>query len=100
MRCANCGHSWYQDVSYADAPAEEPAPPPEEVTPATAARTGGDGGCPAPRPAFRFSQRRPSWTSRRRSRPATTPSRTVHRSARRCAAAAACARSPASPRGC
>lgn len=32
VRCANCGHSWYQDVAYADEPEEEeppaPAPPP------------------------------------------------------------------------
>ncbi|MFK3889616.1 MJ0042-type zinc finger domain-containing protein [Sphingomonas sp. NPDC079357] len=26
VRCANCGHSWYQDVSYADEPEQEEAP--------------------------------------------------------------------------
>ena len=33
VRCANCGHSWYQDVSYDDTPAEEAASSPEEVPP-------------------------------------------------------------------
>lgn len=44
VRCANCGHSWYQDVSYADepedveisAPVAEPAPPPPAATPSPA----------------------------------------------------------------
>lgn len=37
VRCANCGHSWYQDVAYADEPEEaEPddAPPPPAADPA------------------------------------------------------------------
>jgi predicted Zn finger-like uncharacterized protein len=33
VRCANCGHSWYQDVSYVEEPAEEAAPPPADVAP-------------------------------------------------------------------
>lgn len=45
VRCANCGHSWYQDVAYADEPEEEveaepppaPPPPPEPVAVAPAA---------------------------------------------------------------
>ncbi|GAA4215691.1 hypothetical protein GCM10022253_10710 [Sphingomonas endophytica] len=38
VRCANCGHSWYQDVSYADEPeeAELPAPVEEAVPPVAA----------------------------------------------------------------
>ncbi|WP_394648756.1 MJ0042-type zinc finger domain-containing protein [uncultured Sphingomonas sp.] len=35
VRCANCGHSWYQDVAYADEPEEEPvaADPPSPIPP-------------------------------------------------------------------
>lgn len=40
VRCANCGHSWYQDVSYDDTPVEKVAAPAEEATP------------PAPEPAI------------------------------------------------
>ncbi|VXC94069.1 MJ0042-type zinc finger domain-containing protein [Sphingomonas sp. 8AM] len=56
VRCANCSHSWYQDVSYADEPEEaeaadafvEPAPPAAPVPVPAAAPVFADASPPPP----------------------------------------------------
>jgi predicted Zn finger-like uncharacterized protein len=57
VRCANCGHSWYQDVAYADEPEDEEdeapaAPPAPEPSPAPQPASIAETPAPPPPPAL------------------------------------------------
>lgn len=55
VRCANCGHSWFQDVAYADEPEEaivEAAAPPRDEAAATVVQRTEHAAPPAPPPSL------------------------------------------------